>query len=70
MEDSRIIELFFERSEEALAETEARYRAYCFSIALRIGDSFYRLLQNTFSLENLKPIEEDVQAGVIVIPLE
>ncbi len=36
MEDGRIIELFFERSEEALAETEARYRAYCFSIALRM----------------------------------
>ena len=36
MEDSRIIDLFFERRDEAVAETEAKYHAYCYSIALRM----------------------------------
>lgn len=33
MEDSRIIELFFQRSEDAIRETDAKYGSYCFSIA-------------------------------------
>ena len=36
MEDSRIIELLFQRSEAALEEAEMKYRAYCFSIAVRM----------------------------------
>ena len=36
MEDSRIIELYFERSEQALTETESKYGAYCGAIASNI----------------------------------
>ena len=36
MEDKQIIELYFARSEQAIAETDARYGLYCRSIASRI----------------------------------
>ena len=36
MEDSRIIELYFNRDQEAIATTEEKYGAYCFSVAERI----------------------------------
>lgn len=36
MEDNRIIELFFERSEAAISETDKKYRQYCRYIAYRI----------------------------------
>ena len=36
----------------------------------KIGDTVYRPLLNTFSLEDLKPAEDDAQAEVIMIPLE
>lgn len=36
MNDSQIIELFFRRSERAISETDARYGAYCYSIANNI----------------------------------
>ncbi len=39
MEDEKIIALFFERSEEALRETEERYGAYSRSIAMHILNS-------------------------------
>lgn len=40
------------------------------SFLFKIGDTVYRPLLNTFSLEDLKPAEDDVQAEVIMIPLE
>ena len=36
MEDSRIIELYFERSESAVSETQSKYGNYCYSIAYNI----------------------------------
>ena len=36
MEDSRIIELFFRRSEQAIAATAAKFGSYCYSIAYNI----------------------------------
>ena len=36
MEDSAIIELFFERSEDAIKETENKYGSYCRSVAYNI----------------------------------
>lgn len=33
MEDSQIIELYFQRSEEAISATDRKYGCYCFSIA-------------------------------------
>lgn len=36
MEDSRIIELYFQRSEDAIRETDTKYGSYCFSIARNI----------------------------------
>ena len=36
MEDSRIIELFFRRSEQAIAVTAAKFGGYCYSIAYNI----------------------------------
>ena len=36
MEDEKIIELFFARSEQALQEVEHRYGTYCQSIAMRV----------------------------------
>ncbi len=36
MEDADIIKLYLQRNEQALAETEARYRGYCTGIARRI----------------------------------
>lgn len=39
MDDGRIIELFFARSESAIAETQARYGKYCLTVARRILQS-------------------------------
>jgi len=36
MEDSRIIDLYWQRSEEAIRETDAKYGSYCHAIAYRI----------------------------------
>ena len=36
MEDSRIVQLYFERSEQAIAETDRKYGPYCYSIAYNI----------------------------------
>ena len=36
MEDSEIVRLYFARSEQALVETQAKYGAYCYSIAYNI----------------------------------
>ena len=36
MEDSRIIDLYFARSEDAIAQTDAKYGAYCRAIAMNI----------------------------------
>lgn len=36
MEDKAILELYFARSEEAIAETAAKYGGYCYSIAYNI----------------------------------
>lgn len=36
MEDSKIIELYFERSEQAIPETEKKYGAYCKTVAKNI----------------------------------
>ena len=36
MDDTRIIELYFQRSEEAIAQTEKKYGRYCYSIAYNI----------------------------------
>lgn len=39
VDDSDIVKLFLERNEQALSETSAKYRRYCFSIALNIAGS-------------------------------
>ena len=36
MEDSRIIELYWQRSENAIAETDKKYGAYCSTVAFNI----------------------------------
>ncbi len=36
MEDTRIIELYFKRKEEAIQETDSKYGSYCFAIAENI----------------------------------
>ena len=36
MDDSRIVELYFARSEQAIQETDAKYGGYCYSIAYNI----------------------------------
>lgn len=36
MDDSRIIELFFDRNEQAVRETDQKYGGYCYSIAYHI----------------------------------
>jgi len=44
MEDKEIIDLYFERSESAIAETDKKYGAYCNTIA-------YNILQNSEDTE-------------------
>lgn len=39
MDDHQIIDLYFLRSEQAIAETDAKYGHYCFRIAQRILDN-------------------------------
>lgn len=39
MDDKRIVDLYFERSERAIAETASRYGNYCYSIAYNILSS-------------------------------
>jgi len=36
MEDNKIVELFFQRSEQAVTETQSKYGNYCYSIAYQI----------------------------------
>ena len=36
MEDSKIVDLYWERSENAIAETDKKYRNYCYYIAFHI----------------------------------
>ena len=36
MEDEKIIELYFSRNEQAVAETDKKYGAYCFTLASTI----------------------------------
>ena len=36
MEDERIVEMYFERNESAIKETEKKYGRYCYAIARRI----------------------------------
>ena len=36
MEDSRIIELYWQRSENAITETDKKYGAYCNTVAFNI----------------------------------
>ncbi len=36
MEDKQIVDLYWERSEQAIPETEKKYGAYCYTIAQRI----------------------------------
>ena len=33
MEDGKILDLYFDRDEQALAETQAKYGSYCFTVA-------------------------------------
>ena len=35
MEDARIVELYWERDEAAIAESSAKYGGYCYQIAFR-----------------------------------
>ena len=44
VEDKKIVELYWERSEAAIKETEAKYGTYCHSVA-------YRILQSTEDAE-------------------
>lgn len=39
MEDEKIVELFWQRDEKAIAETAAKYGRYCYSIAYNILES-------------------------------
>ena len=39
MDDKRIIDLFNERSEQAISESEKKYGKYCYSIAYRIVEN-------------------------------
>ena len=39
MEDSRIIQLFFQRDEEAIEEVSRKYSAYCSKIIRKLLDS-------------------------------
>lgn len=36
MEDQKILDLYFQRSEQAIVETDAKYGGYCYSIAYNI----------------------------------
>ena len=36
MEDAQIVQLFFERSEEAITQAQSKYAGYCRSIALNV----------------------------------
>ena len=38
MDDKQIIELYFERNEQAIKETDAKYGAFCHRIAMNILD--------------------------------
>ena len=37
MEDNEILDLYFARSEQAIAQTERKYGPYCFHIANRLS---------------------------------
>ncbi len=36
MNDNQIIELYWERSEDAISQTDAKYNGYCYTIAYNI----------------------------------
>lgn len=63
MEDSRIIELYWERSEKAIAETAAKYGSYCYSIA-------YNVLNNREEQVEGKELSQWVNEFVSELPEE
>lgn len=42
MDDTQIIDLYWQRSERAIAETDAKYGAYCRMVALNITGDYAR----------------------------
>lgn len=51
MEDSKIIDLFFVRSEQAIEETASKYGSYCYSIAYNIlsnSEDCYEAVNDTY----------------------
>lgn len=48
MEDTKIIALYWDRSEEAITETAAKYGGFCHSIAYNILSSYTPLLSPYF----------------------
>jgi RNA polymerase sigma-70 factor (ECF subfamily) len=67
MEDRKIIELYFARNEQAIAETDRKYGAYCRAIAYRIledrldseevANDTYLRLWNTIPPQNPDPLK-------------
>ena len=57
MEDKRIIELYFARNEQAIAETDRNYGSYCRAIA-------YRILE-----EEANALEEEKQKQAQEVPV-
>ena len=60
MEDQGILELFFARSEQAIAETDRKYGGYCYSIAYNILSSTEDSEEGS---EDAAGAEEDEPAG-------
>lgn len=55
MDDTQIIDLYWQRSERAIAETDAKYGAYCRMVALNItGDYAAERLADSIEFSKLK----------------
>lgn len=56
MDDNKILDLYFARSEQAIMETEQKYGSYCFHIASYILSSIYIWTESLYSLIMWKSI--------------
>ena len=68
MEDNQIIKLYFERSEQAIQETDTKYGGYCYSIAYNIltnqEDAEESVSDTYLSAWNSMPVPGDGGAGI------
>lgn len=68
MDDEQILDLYFERSERAIEETERKYGGYCFTLA-NARETFSRILSSMKNMGNNYVQMELIRSGLYSISI-